>query len=281
MSDADCMKQFLACTALAALLSAPAFASDIFEIAAANRASGAMNAPKTVPYLHTVDVTVSGRKGDEVREPVTARLRIDPSQPQGSRVTILSRTNEDVKDMNKALEDVIEQIEENEPEEQAEGFWCSARDSDEFPVTPENFTVLGEENGTTRLKPVPDRMVQLMMGEDDLDDLPGRERSIAKKMGDRLEGEIHLNSSNAQLQAMRFEITRPVTIMLIAKIKEMAMEVDCDPAPNGYPYVSRFFMHVEGGAFGFDMVSDVELHISDLTPIDAVSEEAMPESTAP
>ena len=274
------MKQFIAFTALSALLSTPAFASDIFEIAAENRASGATKTPETVPYLHTVDVTVSGSKGDEIREPVTARLRIDPSQPEGSRVTILSRTNEDAKDMNKALEDLIEQIEENDLEDQVDGFWCSARDSEDFPISPENFTVLSEENGVTRLRPVPERKVQLMMGEDDIDELDGRDRAIAKKLIDRLDGELRLSSVDGQMAGMSFEMTRPMSVMLIAKIKQMAMDVECDRAPNGYPYVSRFSMYVEAGAFGQDMVNDMELIVSDLTPIEG-ARETVPESTAP
>lgn len=256
------------CLVAAATLCAPSVqASDIFEITAQNRASGATQTPSTVPYIHTVDVHVSGRKGDKVREPVTARLRIDPSQPEGSRVTLLSRSDADEEDMNNALEDLIEQIEDNDLEDQADGFWCSARDSEAFPITPENFTVMSDADGTTRLQPTPDRMVQLMMGEDDLSELDGRERGIAKKLDDRLDGELRLDSADGHMQGMHFRMTRPMTVMLIAKIREMEMEVDCERAPNGYPFVSRFFMHVEAGAFGQNMVSDMELFVSELTPI--------------
>lgn len=266
------MKCLLTCTALVLLTALPAAASDIFDIAAQNRASGATQTPDTVPYIHTVDVIVSGRKGKKEQAPVTAKLRIDPSQAEGSRVTILSRSDADAEDMNTALEDLIEQIEENDQEDQADGFWCSARDSDAFAISPENFSILSEDNGTTRLKPNPDRMVQLMMGEDDISELDGRERAIAKKLFDRLEGELRLNSEDGQMQGMSFEMTRPMTVMLIAKIKEMAMDVECERAPNGYPYVSRFFMHVEAGAFGQDMVNDMELRVGELTPIRASSE---------
>lgn len=269
MGDAACMTRLLLCTAFGLLISAPAMGSDIFEIAAQNRASGATQTPATVPYVHTVDVRVSGRKGDKEREPLTAKLRIDPSQPEGSRVIIVERSEADSKDMEKALDDLIEQIEENDLEDQADGFWCSARDSEAFPITSENFTILSEEEGTTRLKPVPDRMVQLMMGEDDLSELDGRERGIAKKLVDRLEGELRLDSQDGHMQGMQFEMTRPMSVMLIAKIKQMAMEVECDRAPNGYPFVSRFSMYVEAGAFGQDMVNHMELRVGELTPVDA------------
>ncbi|MEM9600833.1 MAG: hypothetical protein AAF926_07410, partial [Pseudomonadota bacterium] len=202
------MKSLLLCTVLAVAMVSTATASDIFEITAENRMSGATDTPDSVPYIHTVDVHVSGRKGDKEREPVTARLRIDPSQPEGSRVTILSRSDADEKDMNNALEDLIEQIEENDLEDQTDGFWCSARDSEAFPITSENFSITAEENGTTRLAPVPSRMVQLMMGEDDLSELGGRERGIAKKLDDRLEGELQLDSSDGHMQGMRFRMTR-------------------------------------------------------------------------
>ncbi|MEM7728007.1 MAG: hypothetical protein AAF311_01900 [Pseudomonadota bacterium] len=262
------MTRLLSASALALLAAAPASA-DIFDIAAANRASGTTDTPTTVPYIHTVEATVSGRKGDTVKAPVTARLRIDPSRPEGERVTILSRSDSDAQEMDNALEDLIEQIEENDAEDQADGFWCSARDSDAFPITPDNFTVIADEGGTTRLKPVPDRMVQLMMGEDDLSELGGRERAIAKKLIDRLDGELRLDSADGQMRGMSFEMTRPMSVMLIAKIKQMAVSVECDRAPNGYPFVSRFSMHVEAGAFGQDMVNDMELRVSELTPVEA------------
>lgn len=261
------MIRILGLTSLALLLALPAGASDIFDITASNRASGATRTPETVPYIHTVDVRVSGRKGDDERDPVTARLRIDPSQPEGERVTILSRSETDAKDMNNALEDLIEQIEENDLEDQADGFWCSARDSDAFPITPENFSIIADDGGIVRLKPVPERKVQLMMGEDDLGELDGRERGIAKKLIDRLEGELRLDRADGHMDGMSFRMTRPMSVMLIAKIKQMAMDVDCERAPNGYPYVSRFSMYVEAGAFGQDMVNNMELSVSDLTPI--------------
>lgn len=264
------MKHLLSCTAALSLLTTfPAFASDIFEITAQNRATGATHTPDSVPYIHTVDVRVSGSKGDKEREPVTAKLRIDPSQPEGSRVTILSMSQTDGKDIDNAIEELIEQIEENDLEDQTDGFWCSARDSDAFPISPETFTIMAEREGVTHLKPVPERMVQLMMGEDDLSELDGRDRAIAKKMIDRLEGELRLDSSDGHMAGMSFEMTRPMKVMLIAKIQQMAMEVDCERAPNGYPFVSRFSMHVKAGAFGQNMVNDMELIVSDLTPIEA------------
>ncbi|MGB3455698.1 MAG: hypothetical protein WBG08_03555 [Litorimonas sp.] len=252
--------------ALALLMAAPASA-DIFEIAAANRASGATDTPATVPYIHTADVTVSGRKGDEVQDPVTARLRIDPSQPPGERVSVLSRSDADSEEMNTALADLIEQIEENDLEDQRDGFWCSARDRGDFAVTPANYAVIGESDGIVRLEPTPDRRVQLMMGEDDLDELDGQERGIAKRLADRLEGELHLDASDGQMRGMAFRMTRPLRVMLIAKVKAMDVAVECDRAPNGYPYVSRFSMHVTAGAFGRDMVNDMEIVVGELTPV--------------
>ncbi len=259
------MTRFASLTALALLMAVPASA-DIFETAATNRASGATDTPASVPYVHTATVTVSGREGDTVQAPVTARLRIDPSQPSGERVSVLSRSDSDAEEIDNAIADLIEQIEKNDLEDQRDGFWCSARDQGEFAVTPANYTVLGEADGIVRLEPTPDRRVQLMMGEDDLDDLDGQERGIAKRLADRLEGELHLDASDGQMRGMAFRMTEPLRVMLIAKVKEMDVAVECDRAPNGYPYVSRFSMHVTAGAFGRDMVNDMEIVVDDLTP---------------
>lgn len=248
------------------LVAMPASAADIFSIAETNRATGASDTPATVPYVHTVDVDITETKGDKPAKRTVARLRIDPSQEPGSRVTVLERERSDGAD--KALDDLIEQIEQNDPEDQADGFWCSARDSAAFPVAPENYDLIEAGARTVRLRPKPDRMVQLMMGEDDLSELGGRERGIAKKLVDRLEGELHLSARDGLMEGMHFSLTRPMKVMMIAKIRQMDMGVACERAPNGYPFVSRFTMEVRAGAFGSEMHNLMELRVGELTPVD-------------
>ena len=83
-----------------------------------------------------------------------------------------------------------------------------------------------------------------------------------------------------QLIPGEHNVSEQIETMLIAKIKQMAMEVECDRAPNGYPFVSRFSMYVEAGAFGQDMVNHMELRVGELTPVDA-GVSTMPDQPTP
>ncbi|WP_298915249.1 hypothetical protein [uncultured Algimonas sp.] len=258
------LRAALKLSALAGLaVSSPAQAKGIFDILA--QTSEAAQPPDYVPYKHTVDVTVSGSKGDEVHEPLSAKLRIDPSQPPGERVTVLDRSSEARGEMEKALREMIEEIEDEDrsPAAQAQSFWCNAGG---VVPSPDDFTLIEERPDLARLRPSPERMVSLFMQTGDRE-LDGKERSMAKKLSDRLEGEIVFDKPTGRMRSAAFNITRPMTVLLIAKIHDMKMEQGCSVAPNGHAYVSDFSMDVRVKALGQDITNVMELTVGDLEPI--------------
>lgn len=250
-------------------LAAPAQANDIFDILSLKAASGEAEPPAYVPYRHTVDVVVSGSKGDDVHAPLIAKLRIDPSLPAGERVTILAQTEDGRGEMEKALREMIDEIEDDDrtPAAQAQSFWCNPGG----PVpTADDFTIIEQTDTMARLKPTPERMVSLFMQTGDRE-LDRKERSMAKKLSDRLEGELVYDKPSGKIRSGQFSITRPMTVLLIAKIRKMDMAQGCSLAPNGHPFVSRFSMDVGVTALGQKITNVMDLTVGELeliTPSD-------------
>jgi hypothetical protein len=237
-------------------------AQDIFDILAQRESGGTAQPPAYVPYRHTVDVIVSGSKGDDVHDPLIAKLRIDPSMPAGQRVTILEQTEDARGEMEKALREMIEEIEDEDrtPAAQAQSFWCNAGGA---VPTADDFTVIEETDTVSRLRPSPDRMVSMFMQTGDRD-LDRKERSMARKLSDRLDGEIVYDMPSGQIRSAQFDITRPMTVLLVAKIRQMKMEQRCSLAPNGHPYISSFSMDVGVTALGKQITNVMELTVGDL-----------------
>lgn len=243
-------------------IASPSFASDIFEILAQRESEGTAHPPAYVPYRHTVDVIVSGSKGDDIHDSLIAKLRIDPSQAAGDRVTILEQSEDARGEMEKALREMIEEIEDEDrtPAAQAQSFWCNA--GGPLP-TADDFAVIEQTDDFARLQPTPERMVSLFMQTGDRE-LDRKERSMAKKLSDRLEGEIVYEKPSGLIRSGTFNITRPMTVLLIAKIRQMEMAQGCSIAPNGHPFVSSFSMDVGVTALGQKITNVMELTVGDL-----------------
>lgn len=244
-------------------LSSPAFASDIFDILERNAADGEMSPPHFVPYRHTVDVRLVEAEGED-HEEIGARLRIDPSQPPGERVTVLSST---VPPDNKGLAEFIEDIEseENSPAHQAENFWChAARRKDGVErVTRADFTVLEETETMARLAPN-EQAVAYLMTLAATGEASGSEKNMIRRLVKRLEADMTFDKPSGHLRQVRLNLIRPMRVMLVAKIKSMKMVQDCAMAPNGHPYAQSLYMHFGVSAFGEQAISDMYLNVSDL-----------------
>jgi hypothetical protein len=177
-------------------------------------------------------------------------------------VTILEQTENPRGEMEKALREMIEEIEDEDrtPAAQAQSFWCNAGG----PVpTADDFTVIEETETMARLKPTPERMVSLFMQTGDRE-LDRKERSMAKKLSDRLDGELVYDKPSGKIRSGKFNITRPMTVLMVAKIRKMDMAQGCSLAPNGHPYVSRFSMDVGVTALGQKITNVMDLSVGDL-----------------
>lgn len=255
---------------LALILSTCAFAplaqaNDILSILETQSQSDmtAAEPPKNIPYRYTVTADLMTMEGDDISQGA-AVLQIDPSQPAGQRTTLISADDPETP----ALLDFIKEIEKpkTDMESMADDFWCgSASSSDDFDAS--TFTVLSETDTEAVLKPNPGTLTELLMQSDADEDMDKQERKMMKKLVDRIDGELILSKPDAQMKGFRVNMTRSMTIMMIAKVKKMEIEQSCSLAPNGFRYASNMKMSVRGKALGTEFGQDMDIRISDLVPL--------------
>ena len=254
----------------AAFLASPAaHAEDILSILAKKSDVDVRLAPQTIPYSYTLTVDIKAREGKDLSEG-QAVLRIDPSQPAGSRAQIISITDAD----SEALKDFLKEIEdpENTMEQQAESFWCgdSGAESDDADVPslasdPSLISVLFEDETEAVLRPDIQKLAELLMQSDENADKNGRK--MMKKLLKRIEGEVTLAKPSGEMKGFSVRMTRPMTMMLVAKLKEMDVEQTCALAPNGHYHTSTMKMNVQGKALGSRFGQNLDMQVSELTPL--------------
>ena len=261
------MKHLFTALAFTALLAPSADAEDILSILERQSQVEQPRPPSLNPYNYTVDVVMSGREGKDVQPPFTAKLLIDPSAAPEARVTIMSASSEEHPDEFKELLKETRNP-ENGPEDMAEEFWCESGNNDLFDgddVSVDDFTVLSETATEAVIKPNLALMAEIMMDGDDDEEMSKSERKMMKKMIERLDGEFVLSKPDARLKSLKIWLTRPITMAIVAKIKEMKITQSCAIAPNGFAYQDSMSMHVKAKALGMGMEQDMDIKISDLT----------------
>lgn len=227
-------------------------------------------APQTIPYTYTLTVDVKAREGKDLSEG-QAVLRIDPTQAPGSRAQIISITDAD----SEALQDFLKEIEdpENTMEKQAGEFWCGDSEaeqdaSSDIVSDPSALTVVYENETEAVLRPDIQKLAALMMESDGSPDNAGKsERKIMKKLMERIEGELTFAKPSGEMKGFSVRMTRPMTMMLVAKLKEMDVEQTCALAPNGHYHTSTMKMNVQGKALGSRFGQNLDMQVSDLTPL--------------
>jgi len=220
-------------------------------------------APSSIDYTYTLTLDVKSREGKYLSEG-QAVLRIDPTQPPGSRAQILSASDAE----SEALQDFLKEIEDedNTMEKQAEGFWCGPSDADsQSDFSPEKFMVVSEDETQAVLRPNPEKLAELLMQSDENADENGRK--MMKKLLKRIEGDVTLSKPSGDMTGFSVRMTRPMTMMLVAKLKTMTVEQSCELAPNGHYRIGVMDMNVEGKALGSRFGQEIYMEISDLTPI--------------
>lgn len=245
------------------LMASSAQAEDIMTILERNAGTSARPAPETINYIYTLTLDVKEREGKDVSED-QAVFRIDPSQPAGMRADIISAS-----DVNsQALRDFLKEIEDedNTMEKQAEGFWCGGDDTEtKSDFTPENFIVVSEDETQAVLRPNPEKLAELLMQADDNADKNGRK--MMKKLVKRIDGDVTLSKPSGEMKGFSVSMTRPMTMMVVAKLKTMNIEQTCELAPNGHYRIETMTMNVEGKALGSRFGQKLDMRISDLTPL--------------
>ena len=284
--------------------SANAQAEDIRSILARQAETPSAPIPTTIPYSYTFSIDATSIDGKKT-EDVQAVLRIDPSQPAGSRAQILSASDPE----SDVVTDLIEEFEDPEKtmEKQAEGFWCgrpdmtaSAEDAEDEdaededagdedagdedkkdedtknlnsekeetadPQTvPADFEVLLETPSEAVIRPSQRKMAEILIESNKNADKNGRK--MMEKLAERMDGYTTLSKPDAQMKGFKVSMTRPLTMMIVAKLKTMDMEQNCALAPNGFYHLSEFKVHVDGKAVGKRFGQNMTLQISELTPL--------------
>jgi len=257
---------------LTALCAAPFFiaspaqaqSNDILSILARQSETPARAEPTTIDYSYTMNLDMTSFEGDKTSE-VQAVLRVDPTQPGGSRAQVISTTDPE----NESFVDFLKEIEDAEKTmaERADGFWCGPFDGD-ADFNPDDFEVVSETETEAIIKPKAGTLAALLMQSDSEDEEIGKqERKMAKKLLDRVEGQISLSKPHAELRGFQVNMTRPMTMMVVAKLKAMNVEQDCALAPNGFYHMSTMNMNVEGKALGKEFGQKMDIKISDLQPL--------------
>lgn len=245
------------------LFASPAQAEDILTLLA-NKAEAPLRvAPSAIDYSYTLTLDLKTRDGKELSED-QAVLRIDPSQPAGSRTEIISASDVD----SKAFKDFLKEIEDedNTMEKQADGFWCGPSEtSSGEDFNPDYFTVLSEDDSQAILRPDATKLAELLMRSDENAEKNGK--AMMKKLLKRIEGEVTFAKPGADMTGFKVRMTRPMTMMLVAKLKEMDVEQSCALAPNGHYHLSRLQMNVAGKALGSRFGQDIDMRVSELTPL--------------
>ena len=261
------MKKLLIAAALSAILAPSAHAEDIMSILEHQSKVEQPVPPAHNPYNYTVDIVISGKEGKEVQAPFTAKLLIDPSAAPEARVTIISVSNEGHPDEFKEFLNEIRNP-GNSAEDLSEEFWCESGDDELFDgddISVDDFTVISETENEAVIKPNLALMAEIMMDSDDGEEMSKSERKMMKRMMKRLDGEFVLSKPDARLKNFKIWLTRPMTMALIAKLKEMEVTQSCAMAPNGFTYTDSVSMRVKAKALGIGVEQNMDVKISSLT----------------
>jgi len=249
---------------IAAPAQAQAQSNDILSILARQTETPGRAEPTTIDYSYTMNLDIKSFEGDKSSE-VQAVLRVDPTQPGGSRAQVISANDPE----NESFVEFLKEIEDPEKTmaEQADGFWCGVMDGDaEF--NPDDFQVISETETEAIIKPKPGTLTKFLMQSDSEDEEMGKqERKMAKKLLKRIDGQMTLSKPQAELRNFQVKMTEPMSMMLVAKLKVMDVEQDCALAPNGFYHMSTMNMNVEGKALGKKFGQKMDIRITELTPL--------------
>ena len=215
-------------------------------------------APSDIPYAYTV--TVQQVSEDDENEIFTSRYRFNPSAAPGERVNMIDG---EIDDLPKGIRKGLERINDDaDMTELADGFWCMpGREIYSIVANDPDTEIVAQDEEIVELAVGPESIKALMTLENDEDD-----RGLPKKIAKRMTGKVVLSNADYQLKSSHLWLTKPTTVKLVAKMKEMDFKTECELAPNGVPYYSKRKTIVAGKAVGSSFRADLRVSVSDLTP---------------
>jgi hypothetical protein len=196
----------------------------------------ALRPPVAAEQLYAYDfVSISTGK-----EPSTVRGRVDPSLPEGKRVTITEAIGEkvDAKKIDKRME------------KNADGdIWCDRMSG-------------GPAGPVRELAPVEGGRVFsfIPLAKEDAE-------HEEKKLYEQLTAEVLVDETTRTVRKFTAKLREPWKPAVIARLDAMTMNAECALAPNGRAYLSRSVTHVTGSALGSDFTSEFTRTISNLREV--------------
>lgn len=207
-------------------LAAPALAQSPLEQALSASADGP---------LYAFDLTLSS---DEV----DALMRVDPSQPEGERLSVISPEPEDWS------EDFAKRVENMKANTDGE-IWCQDF-AENIPAADAKLVSETDTTATYSFRPK-----------------PGAEPDDMGKVYKHLIGKVVVDKTAPGILNYEMVAEKPFKPMPVAKIKQFEMKVACDRAPDGRTHVVSLDVTVEGSAMMKSFSQSDRQLISNLTPI--------------
>ena len=154
---------------------------------------------------------------------IVAVGKVDPSQPEGERIQVLSPAESEWTD------DFREGLKEFDAEADGD-IWCA----DFAELVPDKVSSLEESDTTVTYAFTP-------QPEADAD---GMERKMMKK----LTGKVTLDKTDGSVLAFNMKLPKPYKPAIVAKINAFEMDATCARAPDGRTFVERFDFNIDGSA---------------------------------
>lgn len=231
--------------------------ADDFKSLVQDRINGGVEAvPDTVPYSYLVDIELINAHKEE--ENFSGQYRVNPAAEPGERITIIGASWDDFpKGMRAELEKVNQ---ERTQADFAEEFWCQGE--------PETFEFLASDDVTVLRETETEAVVSLagdavahFLGDDG-----EGERKMPGKILKRMDSELTFSKPELRLLNSHIWLTRPTTVKIVAKMKEMDFNTRCSIAPNGLSHFSYSNTKVSGKAIGKSFGATIIVKMSDLQP---------------
>jgi len=185
--------------------------------------------------LYAFDLTLSS---DEV----DALMRVDPSQPEGKRLSVISPEPEDWS------EDFAKRVENMKANTDGE-IWCQDF-AENIPAADAKLVSETDTTATYSFRPK-----------------PGAEPDDMDKVYKHLIGKVVVDKTAPGILNYEMVAEKPFKPMPVAKIKQFEMKVACDRAPDGRTHVASLDVTVEGSAMMKSFSQSDRQLISNLTPI--------------
>jgi hypothetical protein len=174
---------------------------------------------------------------------IIAAGRVDPTQPEGSRITVTTPAEADWDD------DFREGLAAIEKETKGD-IWCS-----EFAQNIPNEAVI--------LAQTPDFASYTFTPSPDAD-----ADKTEKKVFKKLLGTATLDKTDGAILSFKMSLPEPFKPMIVAKINTFEMDVQCTRAPDGRTYIEDFNMALEGSAMMQAFDQKMTRKITALYPIE-------------